>query len=280
MRIKIRSSFGYPIIFINFQPQTRHVVSQEISFMKYIFSIISILLLLPNTLTFAQAPGYMGKRFSLEASGSINFANLQNENGEMYSFSSKSINGASKTLLAFNTRYGLTLNFATTRKHMVSLGYERAATGLGWSFNDNVGGPFGFRDNYVRTNGYSQIFSLGISTSRKKSIAPFGAYTRWTAQVSYNQIVPVELKGRPRTTDDLKDYSYMDYGIGFEHGARKVIFGKLLLGFSYRVNIPLGTVLDRNPGENELANSRIKEARERFFWHSLLMFNTSLGYMF
>jgi|JI8StandDraft_1071087.scaffolds.fasta_scaffold47562_2 hypothetical protein len=241
--------------------------------MKYIFSIISLFFLFTNSLIFAQAPGYMGKRFSLEANGSLNFANLPNENGEMSIFSSKEIGGSSKSPLAFNTRYGLTLNFATTRKHMVSFGYERVATGLGWRFNGSG------QDNYVRVNGYSQVFSLGISTSRKKSIAPFGAYTRWTAQVSYNQIVPVEVKGRYNVSD-LRDYSYIDYGIGFEHGARKIIFGKLLLGFSYRVNIPLGLVLNRNPGGSEDANTQISEARTRFFWHSLLMFNTTLGYMF
>lgn len=261
--------------FINIQPPTRRVVSQEISFMKYIFSTIFLFLLFTNSLVFAQAPGYMGKRFSLEANGSLNFANLQNENGEVSILSLERSGIASKSVLAFNTRYGLTLNFATTRKHMVSLGYERAATGLGWRTNGNSNAS----DNYVRTNGYSQILSLGISTSRKKSIAPFGAYTRWTAQVSYNQIIPVEVKGR-YNDNDLRDYSYIDYGIGFEHGARKVIFGKLLLGFSYRINVPFGLVLNRYPGENDFASERINEARIRFALHSLLMFNTSLGYMF
>lgn len=188
------------------------------------------------TNTWAQVPGYLGKRLAIGYAPSIMpFAGI---------FGFKAADGMDLSGLSLNIKHRIDLNYVVSEKATLSFDYSFQKWGVVSNLDGN--GKLGAKDDnydkesmfrefglydfsYVYTS--SNKFTLSLVTS--KAIAPRGNY--FGIGLSYETISPkmVDIEGKEIDLDPLSDF-----GLTMRFGKRRVFFDKILIdgALSFEVN--------------------------------------------
>jgi hypothetical protein len=193
------------------------------------YPLILLLLLAAGTTMFAQAPGYMGKRFTFLAEGNtmfvLNGITANNRGlGETY--------GNTGGGLALSGRYGGQFGFALSRKHQLTLGMDYTKTGM--ILNelktpttlDNGNNDYDIHYLFYNLNAVSARVGMRFFNTRKAGLAPMGSYNGWS-------IVGTRVKG-----EILDKQTYYPNGDGFGHRPLGInpVFSYLSLAYEGGVN--------------------------------------------
>jgi len=235
----------------------------------------------------AQSPGYLGKRFFAkpEIAYTIALSNPTsgNRGGNTY--------GEQEDRLGFNSRYGLQLGYAFSRRNVVALEGSYMATGMVLTVHTpSVLFEAQSDEHYLFYNLKGPEFGvvLQIYNPSKGSIAPMGFFTALRLRMAF-------LKGNildKRTTYFLNDASaghrplgiqasYNQLFAGLEFGQNIIIVDQLVLSASCEINVtPLNLSASFAPSEEGNQGAFENAAAYRMKSHSLIMFKIGLGYLF
>ncbi|GIV33052.1 MAG: hypothetical protein KatS3mg031_0587 [Chitinophagales bacterium] len=215
-----------------------------------ISGILFIAAMLMSIVTLAQAPGYMGKRFSAHY-----------ENQLWYSFTSRHMD----LFHIASAEYVITLS------HVLALRYTYS--GLQTQF-DKINTPDGASVIYdvrglVRTHALSvwgKFFSY-----RKGFIAPVGRYTSCGAGFLYHKSYASETRSGLHSGDEL--HHYADVIVYFGQGRQFVFAERLILNVGVQVGLPAVTAFRIRSG---LLNG---DLYSRVFFASLFRAQVGMGFL-
>lgn len=197
---------------------------------------------------FAQAPGYMGKRFTFLAEGNTMFVlNGVTANNKGLGTTYGTTGGG----FALSGRYGGQFGYALSRKHQLTLGFDYTKTGM---VLDNLKTPVALDNGsndydthylFYNLNAVSARLGMRFFDTHKAGLAPMGTYNGWS-------IVATHVKGK--IIDKLTTYAYGDPEFGhkplginpvfnylslaYEGGINWVIADRILLNIGTRIAIP------------------------------------------
>lgn len=149
--------------------------------MKYILLILSFAILGGSQLQ-AQVPGYQGKRFFVELTGSFfpGFSNITAQNKGNKSFPEGEPNGIGVTL---NDRYGMAVNYVLSHNTTFRLGYEYHVSGLFFSDITKRMSPITLsqvndqRDLFYQLHAHDfNIHFILVNKMNNANLAPLGGY--------------------------------------------------------------------------------------------------------
>jgi|GEM_PF-2903177 len=134
------------------------------------YTLVLFFLVFNQILSYAQAPGYLGKRTTLEVSGTVQPAFLNpNKNGS--SFEGTNLFAENKTLV-WNSILSINANYAINRINSIGIKYHRSTTGT-------IFDHYTPNSNYVTTLSKINIQRIGLTYSifkmTKGSLSPIGA---------------------------------------------------------------------------------------------------------
>jgi len=153
--------------------------------MRYIIYIILIISLIQKLN--AQVPGYQGKRFFVEFTGSFSAAwgehNLSAQNYGNRSFPNYDKRGIG---LTFVDRYGIGLNYVISRRTTIKLGYEYSLAGIFHNAYIKRSSPITNNETVDKREMFYQLhmndFNLQFTCTFKKNpanLAPLGSYWQY-----------------------------------------------------------------------------------------------------
>lgn len=247
--------------------------------MKHQTILCALLLGLASSLH-AQAPGYLGKRFFAKP-----------EFSSMYALS-KTAEESNTVGGFFNTRYGLQLGYALSRRSAVTVEASYMNTGMSMSaYTPSILINGSSDEHYLFYNlGGPEIgISLQTYNPLRGSIAPMGFFTAWRLRMAFLSGDVVEDRisyagGDASAGHQPLDISpkYNQLTVGLEFGQNIIVADRLALSFSVEFNIaPFNLNLDDSNNSSD-GNQGIFDftAAERMRWHSLFMVKVGAGYLF
>ena len=236
----------------------------------------------------AQAPGYLGKRFFVKPEFSSMFAlsnpTANNAGTDTY--------GSQGDRLGFNTRYGLQVGYALSRRSAVTLETGYMNTGMVLSATTPsflYDGGYDAHYLFYNLGGPEVGISLQTYNPLRGSIAPMGFFTAWRLRMAFLNGYILDKQTTYYNNEASAGHSalginpaYNQLTVGVELGQNIIVADRIVLSISAEVNIPpFNLNLDEsynydagNQGAFDYA------ASNRMRWHSLFMIKVGAGYLF
>lgn len=246
---------------------------------------ISCLLLQLNGI-FGQAPGYLGKKIFVKANlyftPAIDRPTASNK-------SYQGTFGDAPSSLGFNTRFGVQGGYVLSRTNTVTLGGDFLKTGMASRAID------------PKTNNYYSVFNnlKGITTDigyqvykpQTGAIAPMGIYVSYhlmMTKLTGSIVNPTNSTQTPIkvTNADLNiNPHYTNYYFGVEWGKNVILYDRLLLTTSFRLNIPFNFIssLKSSADDSYYSDATYNQlafnnsVADRMLRHSLFMLGIGIG---
>jgi len=235
----------------------------------------------------AQSSGYLGKRIFIKPDIAYTLA-LSNPTS-----SNRGANtyGQQEKRLGLNSRYGVQVGYAFSRRRVAALEGSYMATGMVLTVNTPSALFEGETDEhylFYKLSGPEFGIVLQTYNPLKGSIAPMGFFTAWRLRMAFLEGDILD----KRTTYFLEDESighlplgieprYNQFFFGFEFGQNIIIADLLMLSASCEINITPSNLNSSyaiyGGGNQGLFKTA---AAKRMNTHSLLMFKIGLGYLF
>ncbi|MEQ1744695.1 MAG: hypothetical protein ABMA02_04670 [Saprospiraceae bacterium] len=237
---------------------------------------------------FAQAPGYLGKRFFVKPEFSSMFAlsnpTAGNRGTDTY--------GGAGDRLGLNTRFGLQIGYALTRRSALTVEASYMNTGMiADAYTPSVQFPDGADYHYLFYNLGGPEVGIAYQTYNplRGSIAPMGFFTAWRLRMAFlsGKVIEDQISYYngdssfgPKPLDT--DASYNQFTVGVEFGQNIIVADRLVLSISAELNIPPFNFNFEEEGSSGSDNQSYFDyaAAERMRWHSLFMFKIGAGYLF
>lgn len=250
---------------------------------------------------YAQAPGYLGKRFTLQADvhgvPGLGGPTADNRGSNHY--------GDDGGGFAFNWRAGGQVGYAISRNRQVVLGVDYLKTGMLQDaytpYFDPFNETYSYDEHYLFYNLTGLTVHAGMRKFRlmKGALAPMGAYGGW--QLQYTRVTGEILDKRTYYYSGSSNEGHAPLGIkpqmnfmalGLEFGTNYILADRVLLDVGARFNLPLslGLLSDKfkredNYGTPESADDYQKfnqdvfreNAAYRIWVHSLVTFHVGVG---
>lgn len=256
------------------------------------FGTLGLVLLLTPALS-AQIPGYLGKRFSLQA----DLQTMQALQGPTANNRGSAYYGAQGGGFALNWRAGLSGGYAISRERQLYLGVDYLKTGMVLDVQTVYDDPFfdlRFTDDHsLFYNLTAKTATVGIRTYNinKGAIAPFGPYSgifleysRVTGAILDKQ---TNLEGRDqyqRTEHaPLGIQPKMNYFVfGYEFGKNFIVADRFVLNLGAKLRLPLQIfrLLQEEDPDIDNQTKFENEVISRLGLHSLLTVNVGGGFLF
>ena len=266
--------------------------------MKYLSLYVALFL---STSLLAQAPGYLGKRYYLQAdcAGMVSAGPTANNRGIVNYFGE---NGGG---FALDTRFGLQAGYALSRMQLVSAGVNYLKTGLetqAYTRAVNFPGENSGRDYhelFYNLNGWTADVAYRRCKTEKGGLAPLGVFRSHHLQPTFlsGEIVDKRTSYQNRSGPAIHgklgyEPKFIYWSYGWETGQTWVVKDKILLSLAIQINIPLSLsrtieTLDEpyysvDSFESfEAYNLEVfrQEAFSRMFWSSIFNFRVGAGYL-
>ncbi|AEE53683.1 hypothetical protein [Haliscomenobacter hydrossis] len=270
--------------------------------MNYFILLFSgSLFILLNTTLPAQAPGYLGKRLSLQADlmafPALGGPTAGNRGSVFY--------GENGGGFAFNWKAGASLDYVVSRKRQVRLLLDVIKTGMSETYytpssSALVDGQNDSHDLFFNLNGVS----LGLGTRgynlKKGALAPLGPYVGWSLR--YTMITGEILDKRtsyafrgPHAPLGL-DLKTNRFSLGYSFGSTLIVADNIILDFgaNFNADIPIANEAldalnygDEFPAPIEPSGDYVKDNNKRYdkdvafrvFKHSLFFFHVGAGFL-
>ncbi|MCY7327555.1 MAG: hypothetical protein LH618_03305 [Saprospiraceae bacterium] len=239
----------------------------------------------------AQTPGYLGKRFFVKS-----------ELPAMFAFSRPTASnhgsgahyGEGSGNIGFNTRPGIQVGYAVSRRHVLAFEAGYLKTGMLLDAQTPSLLDEAFIDAHTLFYHLSGLeYGLAWQTYNplKASLAPKGLFTAWHVKVAPMKGKIVDKQTSYGATDLGTghaplgiDASYVHWSAGLEFGQHLILFDRLLLSISAEINVPpLRFVLEVREQYNSAGSNQQrfnKAAFDRMQGHSLFMVKLGAGYLF
>lgn len=239
------------------------------------------LLLFGGMNAYAQVPGYLGKKFTIDAT----FQSFPAINGPTAKNKGYTIDQS----IALNWRAAGTLGYTISRTRQLILTGDFLHTGM---YPTTLFGavdpndPYGSStyDVFYDLKGKSVGFGLRTFSASRGAIAPWGTYHAWTLQATMlkGEIVPkyAEYSAPPGSFEDF-DPKFTYWSLGYEMGQNFIVNDFLVLNLGFRLNIPLQLNLISLGETFETNEDAFKHAVfARMAGHSLVTINVGAGVVF
>ncbi len=217
------------------------------------FKIIIFIIIVSNTFVFSQAPGHLGKRFSLgyafHTSPSVFNANAKNETILGRGGNSESGN------VAFNAIHELSLEYATSSRWEICFSARYYKTICDNAEHISVDNGYNLQSS--RPNGYYNIrgltYTLYFKYYGKRYVAPWGRYVMFgpainTSKTSYDSNI-MNIKGAARNSfnynyrDTLlsdfgpKEQNFVGVNLMMGMGRSRIIANRVILDYGVTIHV-------------------------------------------
>lgn len=240
--------------------------------------VLFLYLLFFNTVLFAQqAPGYLGKRFSLDYGSSFFPALGANE-------------GSDESALTINKRNSFGFNYVRTRDNSLGVHIEMVKTQFLFNRELYSNGVY----YYPKTDARGDISAVFISLESKKylnkHIAPVGSYfsyklfyTRYSLTYDNNNIFEGHYSYEDNAETKLVLGNYGPFGAmggAIAFGKQHLFFQRLLFNYEMQVGLLLPKIKWTSDIYNEKPADYVQTlASKRLMMHNLFNFKVGLGYL-
>ncbi len=252
------------------------------------------LLLCGSRIAFAQIPGYLGKRTTIQVESQITPATRQ-PTANNKNFFNGYFGEESGGKLGFNWRVGLNAGYTLSRRHQLILGAGYLKTGMiGYAetpYIDAFGNYVGedYFDLFYNLTGKTVELGMRFFNPTKGAIAPFGRYHTWALQATFLDGKIIDKQSHlyydgfePRTTHAPLgiDTKTQHWEFAYEFGQNVIIKDIVVLNIAGRFNLPIR--LDKiaiEEDSSEVTNQERydKDVFSRMLGHSLFTFKVGAG---
>lgn len=264
---------------------------------------ILLFLFLGTILTHAhsQIPGYLGKRFFIEANLSTTPTLFQpSAANKGFDFvGSGALYGQANASFGLNNRFGLQAGYVVGRNKVITLGADYLKTGAIMTAETRSLDPFAsassFDRHYLFYNLHGFTAELGYQKykSWKGALAPMGRYVAYYVSAGtfkgdiLDKQTTFNSDSRTKVHAPLGiDPTYKRLSVGIEWGNRRIIYDRLLLNLAFRLNMGIGgQLLSEEPtigiyqDDYKLFNQKLftYSMSNRMASHSLIMIKMGVG---
>lgn len=265
-------------------------------------------ILLFSASSFAQAPGYMGKKLTI-AYGNHFFPAIISANPNMNS-------GEEDIQFGINYNHCLTAEYILKPRFSMGASYQffNTAMRMTKSFHYDVSeidGSYTSLDISYNPKPYkpfmiaTKMFGISFKFFHPGSLAPLGKYRKIDLlflinDVSYNNYAFTQIRNNSYNSGDVVSrtkmgtgfYSYKTMAIAFTFGKQRVLFDRIIIDYGCRIGIvpqgllsalvydddnPFTVYTDGNGNSFELYTKR--NTHMRLFAHELFNFRIGLGFL-
>lgn len=223
----------------------------------------------------AQPPGYLGRRFILQA-------NLEGTLGLLGT--NKDGKGGGEGLW-LSTRYGARAEFVTSRHRSIFLSYERATTGVDNNYDAYSSNPFTLYPGYFSDFYELKISTIAFGTRIYSDLAPMGGY--FQTALEYNMLKANLITHTPDISLLVpinKTRNLRDIGLNLGFGYRYMIGKSLTIDWGANFRIPIAgsiaLVATASESEPERVANPDNKILIRNLSHSAFMMHLGIGFMF
>ncbi|MCF8299327.1 MAG: hypothetical protein K9J13_17390 [Saprospiraceae bacterium] len=255
--------------------------------------LVNIVTLLLVSQVFSQAPGYQGKRLSVNYNIFINPAL---SNPTMSDFESENYSGSGsyygiERIFTFNKRNRISFDYVLSRRNSIGIGFEFFKTRFKLNENDLFSSRYEYTRQYLaRINGYIGNISTSIVNAHytfysNESIAPLGKYTQIDLGIIRYSAEFDDKKFSESFRDEFANYSpYNAWYFGLNYGRKRIFFDRLILDYGVQGCFIPGSYLYKNWFDfNELSfteRNYLKEtSKNRLFHHMLINIHFGIGFL-
>lgn len=256
-----------------------------------------LLLLCGSRISYAQIPGYLGKRTTVQVDGQITPAlNNPTSNNKSF-FGGHYFGNESGGKFGFNWRVGANAGYTLSRRHQLVLGAGYLKTGMiGYATSEYID-PFSgiidydIHDLFYNLTGKTVELGMRFFNPLKGAIAPFGRYHTWSLQATFidgkiiDKRTSYAYSPEPRTTHGPLgiDTKVQHWEIAYEFGQNIIIKDLVVLNVAGRFHIPVR--LDKvfsseSEGYVDNQTEYENEVFKRMSLHSLLTLKVGAGLIF
>ena len=262
---------------------------------------LSICLLFISLGISAQIPGYLGKKFIIQADASFIpsiYGPTSNNYGRYNTF------GNQEGRIGASYRVGGKIGYTISRRHHLYLAGDYLKTGM--ILNDvrtpslsNNDFEFDFHNLFYNLKGVSVIFGTRFFKPDKGGLSPMGPYFGVNLQATFlkgniidKQTFFAEFNPENGHRPLGIDPSYTYIAAGYELGYHHIIANRVILDLGMQVNVPLNvfhlsrlgrqsTFFDENSSSYEEQNQEdfTDAAFRRMALHSLVMIKIGVGFL-
>jgi len=247
--------------------------------------------------TYAQIPGFMGKRFSVGYSNYLMVAGV-----------GPSANAAEKDAYfsGINTTHCLNLEYTIRNRTNFCFTFETMKTGVSYT---KVYNSYVYDNNTSTSYNVSYAYSpkpyipmqvrtfnvgLGFKFFRRGTLAPIGKYNKLELLMLFSKLTygntsfALTLAGT--TNQGMKgtgDYNFSTFGVAYTTGRSRVLFNKLVIDYGLRLGlVPAGIFAsdlffgsDNGSGREDFEKSLRQQTNIRLFREQLVNFHIGLGFL-
>lgn len=240
----------------------------------------------------AQIPGYLGKRLVIHANVN-SMLTLAGVNAANHGFGERY--GEGKNLFALSNRFGLTGEYAVSRKHSISLGVTTSKTGLTLNNIKTLSSNTLEDDRYDEHYLFYNLKSVGGELAwawyktDKGALAPMGkhfSFSIWTNMINGKILDKKTYYYNPSiNTHGLLsiDPKFVLYGIGISSQENYIFFDKLVLNIGWTIRFPLnsGIIAILREEAPTTSNQDLYNlgAHKRMLYHDLFTMKVDFGYL-
>jgi len=241
-------------------------------------NLLVIALMFVGQWSYAQAPGYMGKR--LLVTGEASFFNALFHPNH---FMEKGLSS-----FAVNIRSTIDMDYMVARNGSIGVTFDLIFTGMeyNWSTPEFTrllipGIDAGYDHAQIRGYGYGINYKVFTNPS-KGGIAPIGGYVKFDVMVLDTRIQPYNKQKSMAMGHEERVITPM---LSLTYGRQRVFFDFLVLRSGVQVGIvptgigPYIQLFDGELGKPDQATDLRAQAEARLFSYYLLNFNVGIGFL-